>query len=523
MASRSTLGENQHTIPLFYACYLLRSIKTKSSRSTYVGSTPNPPRRIRQHNGELTQGAYKTRRGRPWVMTMIVHGFPSKLAALQFEWAWQHPYMSRHLRVSETRQGKETFSQIFKRDSRVNNLRTKILVARTMLPIPPYSTWPLHVKIFTEEAKRLWDEVQEIETNQPLPEGLTVSVEFEGVDGTTAVPTSARAGPIDVKDTDFNLSHIYKYQSLVNKGTQMPCSVCRSEINVKHMDHLRVALCPQGSCLAVSHLDCLARLFSEHPSNPPGLIPRGGICEACDHYTLWGDVIRGCYRRARGGLQQPASEQESEGDSDNDNEENVPLGDELSSHPENQIGGSPRKPTRTPTVRIPTSRKGISAPVPRAAKRGAQKGRPVDSDVEDFAAEMDAIDCDTEDSEQNLPPRKEHNGTTSRRQAPKPIEAKRTRIDHDEPRDMDEIVRQAFGNMSTTSPNEPHASHSIKPSRAEPPTVAGKPQKHTKAKNRVEVFDKERPGRVIDLEGGTAPKPRKRRTPSPEYIDLEGI
>jgi hypothetical protein len=87
------------------------------SRRTYIGSTPNPPRRIRfvmgpfhrsivldllfcdrQHNGELTQGASKTRAQRPWVMQMIVHGFPSKLAALQFEWAWQHPTVSRHVR-----------------------------------------------------------------------------------------------------------------------------------------------------------------------------------------------------------------------------------------------------------------------------------------------------------------------------------------------------------------------------------------------------------------------------------------
>ena len=62
-----------------------------------------------QHNGELTAGAWKTSKNRPWVMHMIVHGFPSKLAALQFEWAWQHPHISRHFRDAREGAGAKVF------------------------------------------------------------------------------------------------------------------------------------------------------------------------------------------------------------------------------------------------------------------------------------------------------------------------------------------------------------------------------------------------------------------------------
>ncbi|CBK22023.2 uncharacterized protein [Blastocystis hominis] len=76
-------------------CYLLRSLNEKYRNSTYIGYTVNPKRRIRQHNREIKNGAFKTHRAMPWEMICVVCGFPDKREGLRFEWAWQHPVHSK--------------------------------------------------------------------------------------------------------------------------------------------------------------------------------------------------------------------------------------------------------------------------------------------------------------------------------------------------------------------------------------------------------------------------------------------
>ncbi len=70
-----------------WVVYFLHS---KTSTRTYIGSTINIYRRLRQHNGFIVGGAKYTSHSRPWIPVAILQGFQSKRHCLQFEWAWKH-------------------------------------------------------------------------------------------------------------------------------------------------------------------------------------------------------------------------------------------------------------------------------------------------------------------------------------------------------------------------------------------------------------------------------------------------
>ena len=69
-----------------WSCYCLQS----NSNTTYIGSTIDPDRRLRQHNREIVGGAKATGRSEGWKRICLVTGFPDERSALQFEWKWKN-------------------------------------------------------------------------------------------------------------------------------------------------------------------------------------------------------------------------------------------------------------------------------------------------------------------------------------------------------------------------------------------------------------------------------------------------
>ncbi|CAH9074814.1 unnamed protein product [Cuscuta europaea] len=121
----------------FFACYLLTSLSPRFKGFTYIGFTVNPRRRIRQHNGEISSGAVRTKRRRPWEMVLCIYGFPTHGSALQFEWAWQHPRES--LAVREAVGSLKTLV----------GLGSKIKLAYMMLTLPSWQRMNLTVNFFS--------------------------------------------------------------------------------------------------------------------------------------------------------------------------------------------------------------------------------------------------------------------------------------------------------------------------------------------------------------------------------------
>ncbi|KAF2205612.1 structure-specific endonuclease subunit SLX1, partial [Delitschia confertaspora ATCC 74209] len=295
-------------IPAFYCCYLLRS---KNHKSYYIGSTPNPARRLRQHNGEAKGGAKKTSIGdnRPWEMACIVTGFPSRFAALQFEWAWQHTHETRHIEkdVREARiegmrkkNKKATVSPKKKRRQKPpTSLKARLENLHHLLGVKSFRRWPLSITFFSPDIFRSWEgysQKMEVELRKGVPVHF---VDSEGdvsrtEDLAQKVPEAIRNISVAYEDCK---GHVEKAGFLIDSGRTLWCAVCREKIQQASDLFL---VCPLQGCQAVSHLTCLSREFLKEENNHDALIPIEGTCPGCRTKLPWVTLMKELSLRVRG-------------------------------------------------------------------------------------------------------------------------------------------------------------------------------------------------------------------------------
>ena len=318
----------------FYHTYLLHSAHPKHSQSVYIGFTVHPKRRLRQHNGEIKGGAFRThRRGRPWAMVVVVAGFPNKVLALQFEWAWQHPGRSRLFRQYP----------IAKKLGRRRGPRAKLETLMLLLTTPPFNQYGLCIHALNNKVHDILVKLM----------GTPIAA--------SAGQSGSVGGLVDlVRCIDLNVLQMYRISSspvvnnqdqenendneslenigVVNGGEgsvvcsaedRRYCSICFDRLPAatqegeKEIEEVVEACIEERAedyfddgtnadmetdacllvepiaeccaCLTLSHLTCLAKMsLAEHATSTYQLIPTTSCCPVCDEERPWSDVVKSC-------------------------------------------------------------------------------------------------------------------------------------------------------------------------------------------------------------------------------------
>eukprot|EP01088_Endostelium_zonatum_P022619 TRINITY_DN990_c0_g1_i4.p1 TRINITY_DN990_c0_g1~~TRINITY_DN990_c0_g1_i4.p1 ORF type:complete len:267 (-),score=77.72 TRINITY_DN990_c0_g1_i4:433-1233(-) len=262
----------------FYCCYLLTSLNPKYKNHTYIGFTVNPKRRIRQHNGEITKGAKKTKLKRPWRMVLFISGFPTNTVALQFEWTWQHPTQSSRTKSSGL--------QNLKNIGSANLLRAKIRFLYELVHLSPWNHLPLTINWLTEDYHHL------LTSCPDLPKHITTNItSLEALD--------------DKSDDEEEEEDKDKESSEEGEGDEMEedeeeeeieCMVCEEGMERKGKGSIK---CVGKGCGKSAHVLCLAREFLKDEEKS-ALMPTTGKCPSCKKVCKWADLIKVKKKELRG-------------------------------------------------------------------------------------------------------------------------------------------------------------------------------------------------------------------------------
>lgn len=289
------------------------------------------PRRLRQHNGDIRGGAKRTawKTRKPWEVVCVVHGFPSNIAALQFEWAWDHPDTTRHITKEDRLTALKTVERVSRRTGRVYRKRIKpsklpfadiIGNLHRLLCSTTFNGWPLAVRFFSTEMHGVW---QETRADQPgslkaefddrldpvewpkIPKYLTQkkteqqSAEEKKRDEELLKEAEAFV-PLAIRSLDANYldvkEHLVKSLSLESQ-VHGPCNLCSERLSPQDT---AVVICPCETCRARYHLVCMASHMLSTPSSEIINLPVAGRCPECKTELQWTQLMKEMSLRVRG-------------------------------------------------------------------------------------------------------------------------------------------------------------------------------------------------------------------------------
>lgn len=257
----------------FYGVYLLYCMNPKYKGRNYIGFTVDPNRRIVQHNrGKHAGGAWRTSNRGPWEMVLIIHGFPNDIAALRFEWAWQHPKMSRRL------------NQVAPKKSREKSYDYHLRLLATMLNIGPWNRLPLTVRWLKPDFAR--------EFPAHLPPPLHMPIVFGPVESRKLATAKSKKKPNQSSEDQQKIENdTLCHSEAPAVDEELLCNIC-----LEGVEPAQQLVCLSTKCSAVSHIVCLSTAFLSRESGR--LLPVQGECRTCGRTLQWGELVRkkrGCY------------------------------------------------------------------------------------------------------------------------------------------------------------------------------------------------------------------------------------
>ncbi|RAL62904.1 hypothetical protein DID88_004745 [Monilinia fructigena] len=162
-------------------------------------------------------------------MSCIVTGFPSSIAALQFEWAWQNPHITLHIPPSS----RISYSTQKKRSGHPRrptpSIQSALSNLKLLLSVPSFSRWPLEVRFFAPDVHKAWTKWSQ-KIGEPLRDSLPIITDF---------PPGSKVHEEASENHGINSLHITheKTKPHLEKGKQIfhpdmhdSCTICKQTL-----------------------------------------------------------------------------------------------------------------------------------------------------------------------------------------------------------------------------------------------------------------------------------------------------